>query len=233
MNLCCRSFLGGAVLLTAIFNASLAHAQRGKKQQQALPPVEVKGKIVGVQRGLITMMDNHDQETLVKVDPRDTRVFVFGTALPSVLQNGMFVRFAGQLTRGTAKEPVEKLQIFEPSEGIGIGVFRDDPTDPNSETVIAGELRSFKKGKLTIAAGRQKVQARLAESAEITFEVSDYSIARPGDDVKVLGKLFAPGKVIASQVDITVIAPLGESKKKPRKKRSTRGRKKKTSKSDE
>ncbi len=227
MNHSTRLFLGMAVLLAVIFNASLVHAQRGKKKQGELPPVNPRGKIVGVQRGLIKIVDGDDQTFLVKLDANKTQVHVSGTALPSVLRSGMFVRFSGQLTRGRATEPVEKLQIFEPTEESELGVFSDDPTDPNAETVVAGALRGFRKGRLTIAAGRQKVQANLAETVEVTLEVSDYSIAQAGDEVEVLGILFAPGKIFASQVDITLVEPLGEPEKKPRAPRSTRGRKKK------
>ncbi len=222
-----------ALSLTVVLGASLVHAQAKKKQPQELDPVNLQGKIVAVQRGLIKVVNDENQEGLIQIDPEKTKVNVTGTALRSVLRNGMFVRFSGRFKRGTATEPIEMLQIFEPTEGLGIGVFPDDPTDPNSETVVAGPLRGFKKGKLTIAAGNEKVQAVLAETAEITLEVSDYSIVQAGDNIEVLGYLFAPGKVIATEVYITLAKPLGEPEKKPRKRRSTRGRKKKVPKSED
>lgn len=216
MNRFTQPCVGLTVLLVVLAVTQLAHAQGRKNQEEELESVEVNGKIVNVKRGLITAVDGDNQEGMIKVDPKETKVYVSGTALPSVLRSGMFVRFTGKFDKATATEPVTKLEIFEPSEDVDIGVFPEDPTDPNSDVLVAGRVTAFKRGKLMMAAGRQKVQADVAEDAELTLQVSDYSLAQAGDEIRVRGKLFAPGKIIGTQIDITLAEPLGEPEKKTR-----------------
>ncbi len=212
-----------ALILVVLAGTQCTYAQGRKNKNDKLESVEVSGKIVNVKRGLITAVDGDNQQGMIKIDPKDTKVYVTGTAMPSVLRSGMFIRFTGKFENAVATEPVTELEIFEPSESVDIGVFPEDPTDPNSDVLVAGRVAAFKRGKLIMATGRQKVQADMAEDAELSLHVSDYSLASPGDDIRVLGKLFAPGKIIATQVDITLAEPLGEPEKKTRGRTSRRG----------
>lgn len=221
MPLFCRNSQIAVVLIAVALSTAAARAQGRNQSNDGPPPVELNGKVVGVQRGIIQAVDEDNQEGLIKVD-KDTRVYVTGEALPSVLRNGMFVRFTAAFDGATAKEPVKELEIFEPSDQVDVGVFPEDPTDPNTDVLVAGRLTAFKNGKLLVVAGRQRAQAELAEDAEITIKVSDYSLARPGDELRVKGQLFAPGKIIATQVDIMLAEPIGEPEKKPRGKKNPR-----------
>lgn len=223
MKLFCRNGLVAVVLSVVLSGAAAVQAQGRNQGNDGPPPVELNGKVVGVQRGMIQAVDEDNQEGLIKVD-KDTRVYVTGEALPSVLRNGMFVRFTATFEGTTAKEPLTELEIFEPSDAVDIGVFPEDPTDPNTDVLVAGRLTAFKNGKLLVTAGRQRAQAELDEEAEITLKVSDYSLARAGDELRVKGQLFAPGKIIASQVDIMLAEPIGEPEKKPRGKKNPRER---------
>ncbi len=210
-------------LALSIWCAS-AHAQRSRNQQE-LPPANVSGKIVDLRRGLIQIIDDQERQYLVQVRPDATQVFVSGTAKPSFLQPRMFVRFTGKLDGNAAEEPVAELQIFVPTEQQGVGLFRNDPTDPDAGSVVAGQLRSLRNGKYTMAIGREAVQFELAEDVAITVDVFDYSIAKPGDAIEVRGRFVAEDKIVSDRVTIELAEPLAgpEPRKRGRSRTADRG----------
>ena len=202
-----------------------ASAQR-RRQQPVVVKVKtyrMEGSIVGVRPGLIQCADEKGKPYLIKLDrERTKRVVVSGTAEPGFLRAGLFVRFTALLDkRGKPTEPVAEMTIFDPRDGFTMGVFPDDPTDPNGPYLVAGQIREMKRGKVTLAAGNRKVQFELAESPQIGVEVSDYSLARRGDSIQVtgIGRPERPQELIGTIVEIKLSQPLSGPQKK------TRGRK--------
>ncbi|MBX7168929.1 MAG: hypothetical protein K1X74_21510 [Pirellulales bacterium] len=210
-----------AALLTM---ASAAFAQ-DERPARELQPVQVGGAITGWRPGpgqnsaLIEMTDAAKQPVLIKVDVGRTRVKLSGEALVEFLRPGMYVRFSGPLNRNTARQPVEELQLFLPTDGYEVGVMLDPSGDRNAPAVVAGQLKTLKSGKLTVAADGKQIKAELAPEVKITVEMSDFTLARPGDAIRVIGRQVEPGKVIGDEIEITLAEPLKaleDPKKKPR-----------------
>jgi len=84
-------------------------------------------------------------------------------------------------------------------------------------STIRGRVSSFQDGKLAVATGRTSVHAELAEDAKILFVSRDYSLAAMGDRVSVRGQSLAarPGFAQANSVTIELTKAVGEGKKKP------------------
>jgi hypothetical protein len=82
---------------------------------------------------------------------------------------------------------------------------------------VAGRITSFRKGRLTVNAGRSTVRADVAEDAKIDVDFADYSLAKQGDKISVTkGATFAgrAGLAQAQELTITLSEPLAPPKKK-------------------
>jgi len=83
---------------------------------------------------------------------------------------------------------------------------------------VAGRITSFRKGKLTVNAGRSTVRADVADDAKIDVDLADYSVAKQGDKISVTkGATFAGrvGLAQAQELTIKLSEPLALPKKKP------------------
>lgn len=223
----------GAILATAsiflLLASSDAFAQRrGKEDGPKIQTFKVNGKLAGMRGAILQVLDADEKPHLVKLDRKETKtVEVTGTAEVSALRPGMIVAFNAVLNkRGVAEEEVDKLKIVDAGGGLPPGISSDDPTDENAPLWIVGQLKSFKKGKMTVVAGPHQVQAPLAETAKIDVQLSDVSVASPGDEIKVVGKGYQPEQIIAIEVRIVLSEPLGTpaKDKKPPRGRNTRDR---------
>jgi len=82
---------------------------------------------------------------------------------------------------------------------------------------VAGRITSFRKGKLTVNAGRSTVRADVADDAKIDVDFADYSVAKQGDKISVTkGATFAgrAGLAQAQELTIQLSEPLAPPKKK-------------------
>jgi hypothetical protein len=205
-----------------------------------------EGTIQAVTRGRIQMAtDAADaaRSWTVMIDPKAT-VRVTGSAEPDFLRPGLFVRFTAELDKGAvAKEKVQQLTIFSPSPenqpgvwpegeapsgkpaeggsrrggGAAGGPVAGKPLEPGAYTV-AGRVTSFRKGRLTVNAGRSTIRADVAEDAKIDVDFADYSVAKPGDKISVTkGTIFPARPGLAQALDLTIqlSEPLALPKKKP------------------
>jgi hypothetical protein len=80
---------------------------------------------------------------------------------------------------------------------------------PQGHYLIAGQVRSFRKGNLVVLAGKGgTIKARVAPQAKVTVDTTTYSMVRSGDTIHVTGSYTQPGQVLASKIEIE-LAPRG------------------------
>jgi hypothetical protein len=213
----------GLLFALALALATTAQAQvfpgRRGHEQIKLDPFAAKGTIAGVGRGQIQLITATQQKWLVAVSPQAV-VHVIGTAEPSFLRSGMFVRFTAALDKkGKAQEPVSELTIYTPSAEMGIGVWPEgmavgdvgaerpaQPANPfgggfgvgtpavpadTARYVVGGRITGERRGKLIVNFGRGTTEIELAENAAIKVDFADYTVARQGDSISVTkGKTY-------------------------------------------
>ncbi len=212
-----------AVLSLLLMGSVPAYGQaRSRRQRQPnvveLKQFSVKGTITGMRGDLIQWTDENQRVNLVKLDPkRLMRITVTGTAEPSFLRPGLFVRFLTTPDeRGKITETIGELTIFSPADGFQPGVFPEDPGNPKGPVLVAGRIKSLRKGKMTLLVGRQQVKVQLAEEPKIAIEVTDLRIVSPGDQIEVTGFGQTAQQLIARTIDIKLAKPLSGPKKKRR-----------------
>ena len=170
-----------------------------------------------------------DKQTKRYVFKGGTDVQVTGTAEPNFLRSGMYVRFsAGFDAKGKSSDVIDLLTIFSPNESRKVGIFREGfvegekEADATTQYLVAGQLASFKKGKMIVVVGGRRVQIAVAEDIKIKINVSDASLARKGDKIEVRGYYFQKGAVFGEIVAIELSKPLvGATKKSKKPKRSS------------
>lgn len=216
-----RRILGVGLVLVGL--VTVVDAARGQDEPRY---VQLDGTVTALKpgpdnSGVFEIKASDKKTYFVKVEPKKTKIKVAGTALPNFLKPGLFVRFTAFLTRNAVKEPVSSMQLFIPEEGYQTGVFKDNPEDKKSDSLVAAQIKSIKNGKLMmLSVGNQQIKVTLADECEIEVEVSDFTLARPGDKIEVKGRVVEePDQVAANDVDITLVEPLSapedDKKKKP------------------
>jgi hypothetical protein len=176
----------------------------------------VDGKIQALSQNMIQVVTDKNQVYAVAVEPSKTKLTIRGTAEPGALRAGMLVRFNAVLDeKGMGEKPVEKLTIFTPYPNASIGVFKE-----KDSMFVAGQVKSVREGKLTVAAKQHQIGVELADNVQIDLELSNLTLAKPqaGDEIKLTGKEVQPKKIVADSVEITLAAPLAASggKQSPR-----------------
>ncbi|MBM3998013.1 MAG: hypothetical protein FJ297_00475 [Planctomycetes bacterium] len=129
------------------------------------------------------------------------------------------------------------VQEFSFSQG-GFGGFAAGESDPKADKdkadkdkadkdkadkdkavacLVRGRFLGIKKNKMTIQAG-QPITVEVGDDLKVLVEVSDYTLARPGDKVDVRGWKYESisGRAIATELVITSETPLESPKPKGR-----------------
>jgi hypothetical protein len=159
--------------------------------------------------------DKKPEQFVVAVDPANTKVTVSGTADAKVLKPGMFVRFSGRVDKERKVigelgevEVFTPAADFKPTFDVKLPAPKFATDEPAPETLAfeaEGPIAALKAGELTAAFfDNQKVKVKLAKEAKVRFTTADYSQARSGDVIRVRGKLFRPGQVLADSVTISL-----------------------------
>jgi hypothetical protein len=73
---------------------------------------------------------------------------------------------------------------------------------------VAGQVKSFKDGRLAVLADKRQVRAIVADDAVLKFEGADYSLARQGDEIDVQGRLYGQGQVLGETVKLMLAQPI-------------------------
>lgn len=198
-------------------------APRGLPGQPALPrdlpAADVSGRVVDVEprQGLIALADDQNHSYVARIDPEHTTFVVKGTADVAFLRPGLWIRFQAALdAKGVAAEPLSQITVFTPRGAFSVGIAADGPDKDTGQLTIAGQIRSLKKGKLTLETDKQVVSARVAEDAQVAIEVADLSLALPGSEIHVTGRFLKEDAILADVVEVTLQEPLSAGGKKRR-----------------
>lgn len=237
-----------AFLLTgalAVAVGSEAAAQNEKKEYLG------KGSIGELGPEGIQFNDAEGKTVLVGINRGKTKVTVTGAAEPGFLSPGRVVRFSAAMTnKGFVEEKIKELSVIETSDVVRVGAQPDlSPGEDLKEAekkgpvtwIVIGPIRTFKNNQLQVNAGGKAIKAELADDCKITIDVSDFTIAREGDEISVEGTVFqegqrvgditTPTQVLGAKVEITLSKPLtapskkkgGAKAKTPKKKRGKKG----------
>lgn len=84
------------------------------------------------------------------------------------------------------------------------GRGRKQPSgQPQGHYLIAGQVRSFRKGNLVVLAGKAgTIKAKVAPQAKVTIDMNSCTMVRRGDTIHVIGSYAQPGRVLAKKIEI-------------------------------
>jgi hypothetical protein len=226
------------LLVCCVFGAATekAHGQ-GKKPPKGKTTVvdaTVNGTVVGIQGDTIVVMNSRNEKWIVQVNTPmfriKAKVTVEGNAVVEALRAGVYVRFTANVDkRGNIQGEVNELEIFVPSESAKPGMYANDgalnldgDAKPGvSNYLIAGQIASYRRGKLTLAIpGSKGVRGKVSENAKVTIRGEDYRMAKPGDKISAKGFHLPDqkGTLMAREITITLAGVLGETAKSKKKK---------------
>jgi hypothetical protein len=237
MNHCWMPLVPVVVLL---LTASAA-AQR-PKGEPAREEVSIAGTLKQITPAAIGVVTEAGEQWVVQLDgrPRERKLSFVGKAEPSFLRTGMLVQLEGSVNkRGQVQEKVSQITVTSLREGVEVGIypegqrsragnlFSDDPEDskkkkpaPKPDAVpcrITGYVAKISRtGELTITCGNQAVKADLADDANVSVDLSNLSLAQPGDKVELRGwhPKGQKGRVWSRDISVSAAKMLGETKKK-------------------
>ncbi|MEO8497343.1 MAG: hypothetical protein ABI614_19910 [Planctomycetota bacterium] len=192
----------GMTVLFTIFATSLVGGQELPREM-----LTASGVVKGVRPGVLAIVTEQGEQMLVKTPERPQSISFLASAERSWLRPGMLVKFKNSFdAKGKPVALVRQLEVISLRPDTQVGVIpdaklagggpelfsSDEPAKKQSapETMsftVVGTLRGMKDGNILVAAGDTAVQSQLDEKATISVDVSDYSLAREGDTVRVNG----------------------------------------------
>jgi hypothetical protein len=179
------------------------------------------GTLVGVGNGVLRVAAN-GQTWQVRPDVGATTELT-GTAGPDFLKPGLIVKFQAAFDpngkdKDKATAPLTALEIISsrPGETIGAVPAATDAKQQNAAQpaapsfVVIGNVKSYRQKELVVSAGAHIFKADLDSLPQIKVRMSDFRFARAGDQVQLTGYAVRPGLIVASQIIVTMAAPLGD-----------------------
>ena len=225
MQACRRRFGIGFTILgcAALLWAASAWAQAPGAAQGPTGPAPdwtEAGTIQGLTSGMIQLKTAANEAWIVRIDPRNTKIIIDGTAETSFLRPGLNVRFTAEVdAKYAVTGDIKELEIYSPVNKKEIGLYTAGDPKPvrkpqagNYE--IKGKVKSYKGDQLVVSAGTKKIVGKLAPDATIAVHLSDLGVAQAGDAIKVTGwKDPPPHTARASELTVTLAKPLVNQKK--------------------
>lgn len=230
-----------ALALTGLLLAQHSQAQEWRNQWEQKPEnavdVRADGTLKGLTPAVAQVLGGQGEQWLVKV-PRPQQITYNATAEADWLRPGMFVEFAASFdVKGNATAPLAQLSVFTPSAERPLGAQADAgiaagadlfksadpaaaPKKPEQQSVslkVAGRITGMRDGKISVAAGNANVVAEIAEKCSISVSISDPSLARPDDTVRINGWRMPndPSHIYAQQLTINAKEPLTSKRPAP------------------
>ncbi|HEX5034106.1 MAG TPA: hypothetical protein VFW62_06465 [bacterium] len=180
--------------------------------------VKSKGKIAAVSPGRIMLKDGtNNLRTFNILAGREVGVSVQGKLALADLKPGMLVRIEGTLKMNALQEEVSQITVYSPNDGYEVGIAQDSQDAP---AIVTAAIKLVKGDALTLAAGKKRITARLAQEVVIEVDSKDYTLAPTGSLIEAEGYETKDGSVNAKKVAITVgkpAAPPAEVKKEKKK----------------
>lgn len=182
----------------------------------------LEGEVVSIEPGKITWTDKSNVPHIAFVT-KETKVQVTGEIEASAIAPGAFVRFTIPVTPKRLQPikgaKVEELTLFSPGDGYQLGLLPDNVVDPQAKSVpclVAGQVKQLKKGLLTMVINGKQFKVTLADAAKVKVDVSDYSIARKGDNIVLTGTGANQREIECKGVEINLAGTVaGDSVNKP------------------
>lgn len=222
-----------ALLSLGISKVTLAQAPPiPPKLPEGADLFEEEGTVMGVMPNLVQVLTKDKGAWWVQVAPGKSVVKISGTAEPTFLHGGVFVKFSGEINeKGVLQSEVKEMEIVTPTGKASSGVYpsgADEKAKPVNKLEpgtyeIRGRVASFKDGEIQVVAGK-KITGKVASDAKIAINMQDFSFVQENDVVKAKGftyKQFGPdvqtnrpGKAIGTEVEITLANPLTTAPKK-------------------
>jgi len=188
-------------------------------QQQILEPFQALGTIEAIAPGKILILTQFNENWMIWLQPQ-TKLITVGEAKAEFLYAGLFVQFKAELDRHrNVTRSIEELTVITPSQEKTPGIYpledakADSPgrkTSAAGPCMIIGRISALRNDKLQIQVPQGTQLCQLSENAKIRLEVADYSMARKGDKISVMGLKMrgAAGQVQAVQVKIELAETL-------------------------
>lgn len=226
-------FLFGLVLVVSCVLPAAWGQQRNVEREG----VRLEGTLKALQPGLLQVEAKDGELWLIKVEAKGKDLLYTAAAKADWLRPGLWIRFRASFNqRGQLESELADVTVFTPREdqqlglipevSLGEGLFSDEqetaPKERNRNQVtpyvVAGRIASLKRGRMTVAAGNVPVTVAVPEDLRIAVEVSDYSLAQPGDRVEIQGWKYpmVPGRAIANRLTINSDAVLAAPTPMPR-----------------
>lgn len=243
MNTSLRFPLWPSALLV-LLAAGTAVAQRAPDVPREMREnVELAGMLKQIGPGVLQIATEAGDKWLVRLEgrPQEMKVSFSGKADPSFLKSGMLVQFEGTVNkRGELQEKLEQIVVTSPREGIEVGVypeatggntgglFSDDKPEEKPKKQarpdavrcrVTGLITKIgRTGELTVNCRNGTVTAELADTVQVSVDLTDLRLAQPGDKVELRGWHVKnqKGTVWTREVNVSAASVLGEVKKNPR-----------------
>ena len=184
------------------------------------------GRITAVGPGALQVTKQGEPTPWVlKPSPTATEISFTATADPSWLARKMIVRVEGNFDRkGTAQEPIERVQVFTPRPAYQVGVWDAEGRPPKPQKtpqplMVAGGITRIDGQEVTVRAGKRTFRFQLGTAARVEVDLlGDLRWVRAGDEVEFSAKYLIPGQGVASKLVVSSAVPL----KAPPQRRSSR-----------
>jgi hypothetical protein len=194
----CVVALVGSLLLTSVWPDD-ASAQPRR--------VKAKGQVVSLVRDVITLVDEGKSRHQVRPKADTGLVEVSGPWDAAKLQPGMIIRLSGVVKSNEVQDEVMELVVHSPADQYQLGIAQEADDQP---ATILGQFVRIKDNKLTIAAGKRRITAKLAKDAAIRVESKDLRFVKAGDVIEIDAYTTKDGTL--SGRTIKVIIQLGKAR---------------------
>lgn len=220
-----RPFLLAATIALSLVVASTARAQ--------LNELNIKGKVVELGPNMIAVkVDVGDVTWLASIDPNrvedgvrytgipEAKIEVTGVEGPDVLRAGMFVRFEADVEKKKViKGTISELTIIGPGKDNAYGLLPSggagEGEGDGERMLVVGQLTAATRASITVGLPEGKtIKAKIAPDAVVKISSSDYTLARPGDEIEVKGFYGKAPRAFATSV---VVKRAPKAEKGPRK----------------
>lgn len=207
--------------------------------------IEFKGKLVGAQGNLLTVMrDSDEMPVTVMLHEDPTRFKFVADAERAYLKPGLMVRATVELGPGmNPTAPIDQLEVFQqvPPKSIpgsakdnftpGVHAPRGQPKGPRGvfqpgKYTVVGAVAGVNPAGVFVNTGKGNMPLPLAPEATISLVVNNPSLAQPGDPVSVSGFHQPPDetKVLGHNVVVRVDRVYGQVEERAPRGRRGRGR---------
>tara|TARA_B100000809_G_scaffold20539_1_gene18130 strand:+ start:183 stop:842 length:660 start_codon:yes stop_codon:yes gene_type:complete len=190
--------------LVALIVTGLLWTDSGTCAQPRKKSITTKGEIKSMQPPIIEMSNKSGKKWLFKVEAQPQDIVYRGSADPRHLKPKMLVQFSARFdNKGSALEPVNDILVFSMRPGYTLGLIKE----ASGTFRVAGHVTKYEEGNLSVKTPRKTVEVQLAEGTMLTLDLTDYTLARPGDEIEVKGYFYQGGKGIASKLEIKSETP--------------------------